>query len=281
MKQWMILCLFLVGTRAWAGTPWTSVEKALGRSGEVQGESLQILFPRTDLNVVVQGYPLDSANVLAGRFTFTPGPSKKDHLEGRVFLLDSEVSAAMAQAAKGGLEITALYSPFLDESPCLKCLRLKGEGPRSSLAFAAKMVLSATGTPMSFPTPTPAVSPTPGITPVSNSTRWGTVQDLLGPGEEKGLSLLYRWEGDGREAALAFQIHGNQTTALGEMAVSEADSKALVEEFLKRHMTVTAVFSGDSDGTRRDFVDFWTVGDKKNLAEDLKEILGKMELLNL
>lgn len=283
MKRWMVLCLFLVGTRAWADATWDSVEKALGRSGEVQGEGFQILFPRTDLNVVVQGYPLDSANLLVSRFTFNPGPaetSKKDRLVGQVYLLDSEVAPALAQAAKGGLEVTALYSPFLDESPGLKCLRLRGDGPRSSLAWAAKMVLSATGTPMILSAETPSASPTPKVTPSTNSSAWGNVQDLLGPGEEKGLTLLYKWEEEGQEASLIFQIHGNQTTVAGEWTISEEKSKALVEEFLKRHITVTALFNANPGDGSRTFVDFWAVGDKKNLAEDLKEILGQEELLS-
>ncbi|HJT24353.1 MAG TPA: DUF1259 domain-containing protein, partial [bacterium] len=228
MKRWMVLCLVLAGTRAWADSGWTSVEKALGRPGVEQGEEYRVLFPRTDLNVVVQGYPLDSANVLASRFTFKPGPmdnTKKDQVEGQLFLLDSEVSAAMAQAAKGGLEMTALYSPFLDESPCLKCLRLRGEGSRSSLAFAAKMVLSATGTPMVLPPENvePQASPTATVT-ISRPNPWGEVQDLLGQGEEKGFTLLYKLESIGHEASLAFQTHGNQATVSGEFILPEGES---------------------------------------------------------
>jgi hypothetical protein len=257
------------------------VEKTLGRPGAVQGEEFQVLFPRTDLNVVVQGYPLDSANALASRFTFQALPEdsqKKAQMEGRIYLLASEVPQAMAQAAKGGLEVTALYSPFLDDSPDLKCLRLKGQGTLSGLAWAAKRVLSDTGTPMDPPkTVPPTASPTALATPLPDPHVWSEVQDLLGPGEEKGQTLLYKWDGKDRNIELVFQNHGKETTAFGECGVREGDSKALVEEFLQRHVAVTAVFNYDFDGNRLSLVDFWAVGNGKKLAEDLKEMLAPEE----
>lgn len=293
MKRGIFLSVLLLSAPAWAasapstssGEGWTSVEKTLGRPGVEQGEGFQVLFPRMDLNVVIEGFPLDSANVLVSRFTFKPGPegsSKKDNVEGQVYLLDSEVPQAMAQAAKGGLEVTALYSPFLDESPCLKCLRLRGVGARSTLAWTAKMVLLATGTPMALPSKKedPAVSPTALVTPSPDQNTWGDVRDLLGQGEEEGQTLFYKWGGKDREAFLSFQSHGKDSTALGELAVPEEESKALVEEFLQHHITVTALFTEDSEDTRRSFLDFWAVGEKKKLAEDLKEILGREEILS-
>jgi len=281
-----LLILLLVFSNGWAGAdnPWASVEKALGRPGVEQGDGFQISLPRTDLNVVVQGYPLDSANALVSRFIFKGGPagaSKKDGLEGRVYLLDTEVPKAMAQAAKGGLEVAALYSPFLDESPSIKCLLLRGQGSRSNLAWAAKEVLAATGTPMDPPAQDPQPTALPATTtPPAHPNIWGDVQDLLGPGEEKGLTLLYVWEAKGKTASLSFQNHGKDTTALGELKLPEGESKALVEDFLQRHVTVTSVFNENSSEPNRSLVDFWAVGDKKQLAEDLKEILSQEGLLS-
>jgi hypothetical protein len=307
MKRRVIL-LLLLSTGAWAdsvpattstpstsagqkgsghkGSDWTSVEKALGRPGIAQEEGIQFLFPRTDLNVVVEGYPLDSANVLVSRFDFQPGPegkTKKAHMEGQVYLLDSEVPEAMAQAVKGGLEVTALYSPFLDASPGLKCLRVKGEGSKSSLAWAAQMVLAATNTPLDAPPAkvTPTVSPTPPAASPRNHDSWGEVQDLLGQGEEKELTLLYKWEEKDRSAALAFQNHGKDTTTFGEISVPPGECRALVEDLLQRRITVTARFTEDSSAPSRGFVDFWAVGERKRLAEDLKEILSQEQFINL
>ncbi len=301
MKRLLFLFLLLCGTRLWAdSTPsansertgssprdsgWSSVEKILGRPGKDQGQGLQVLFPRTDLNVVVQGFPLDSANVLVSRLLFQsapPGKPQKARMEGRVYLLDSEVPQTMAQAARGGLEITALYGPFLEESPALKCLRLRGVGSRSSLAWAAQMVLSTTGTPMDPPAKnvTPVGSPTASATASANQDTWEDVQDVLGQGEQKGLTLMYKWEGKDRDASLAFQNHGKDTTVFGEFSVPEEESKALVEVFLQRHIVVTSRFTEDSTEPPRSFVDFWAVGDGKKLAEDLKEILPQEEVVN-
>jgi hypothetical protein len=286
MRRVIVLALLLVSAKSRAENGWATVEKTMGRPGMEQREGFQILFPRTDLNVVVQGFPLDSANVLVSQFLFQPGPEgkpKKAQMEGRVYLLDSEVPQAMAQALRGGLEITALYSPFLEESPALKCLRLRGEGSRSSLAWAAQMVLSPTGTPMDAPAknPAPAGSPTALVTPSTNKDAWEDIQGVLGQGEEKGLTLLYKWDGQGKDASLAFQNHGKDITAFGEFSIPEEKSKALVEEFLQRHITVTSRFTEDSAESPRSFVDFWAVGDGKKLAEDLKEILAQLNMGDL
>ncbi len=284
MRRLAIVLLLFSNERALADSHWTSVEKALGRPGVVQGEALQIAFPRTDLNVVVQGYPLDSANVLVSRFTFRPGPagtSKKDSLEGRVYLLDVEVAKALAEAAKEGLEVTALYDPFLGESPSMKCLVLKGQGSRSNLAREAGGVLAATGTPMDPPTsdPKPADASSQAD-PLPHPNTWGDVQNLLGPGEEKGSTLLYIWEVKNKTASLSIQSHGKDTTVCGELALPEGSSKSLVDELLQRHFAIATVFTENSGDASRNIVDFWAVGDKKKLAGDLKGILAQEELLD-
>lgn len=266
---------------------WAQAGKILGRPGQAQGEGTLLLFPRTDLNVMVQGFPLDSATILVSRFSFQPvvqGPAptapKEARMMGRIYLLDPEVPQALSEAARSSLKITALYSPFLEESPALKCLRLEGDGTLSNLAWAAKMVLSATGTPLT------ALSTRTGPTPTAFSASsqepngWEEVQDLLGPGEEKGPTLLYEWEGNGRELSLAFQNYGKDTVALGEWTLPQEETQALVEGLLQRHITVTSVSTDYSGGDTLGFVDFWVVGDGKKLAGDFEGILAEEKLLN-
>ncbi len=279
-KRWIAFLLFLPGASLPADSKWAAVEKILGRPGVEAGQGFQVLFPRTDLNVLVEGFPLDSANALVSRVTFQPAPEgaapggrKKTQVTGQIYLLDSEVPQAMAQAARNGLEMTALYSPFLDSSPALKCLRLRGEGTPSNLAWAAKMVLSATGTPLLAPHPssTPTALPTPSPRP----SAWQDIQDLLGGGEEKGPTLQYDWSGKSREATLIFQTDVTGTAVLGEFAVPPEDSENLMEELLQRHITLTALFTEKTGTGERDIVGFWAVGRGKKLAEGLKEVLDQ------
>lgn len=254
---------------------WRPMEKVLGPSGKEEGGRFQMTFPRTDLNVLVKGFPLDSQEALLSRLTFRavgPKASKGTPIEmtAKLFLMDSELPQAMARALENGLEITAIYDPFLEESPSMKCLRLQGTGSRSNLAWAAKMVLSATGTPLSS-------TPGPEGTPSTKGGSWEEVEGLFGPGEVKGSTLAYQgtlaqpWDNAGDGSALVFQREGKGMIALGEVCLPKGKTARLVGALLQRHIGVTALFRDIPGEAPLDGVDFWTEGDGMKPAENLKE----------
>ena len=138
---------FVLGAGAVQAQTWEGVEKTLGRPGIATGEGIRFEFPRTDLNVLVHGIPLEPRSLLVTWATFTPQGSKAD-LQAWVLVLGSEVPKVTAQAVKHGLHLTTLDPPFLGASPEVFRLSLSGRGPRPKLAWALKMVLGSTGTPM-------------------------------------------------------------------------------------------------------------------------------------
>src|SRR5579885_1177606 len=74
---------------------WKGVEKILGCPGTLQGGVLRMAFPRTDLNVVVQGIPLEPELGLTSWFAFQALPEAPDArrtwMTGELVLLDQEV----------------------------------------------------------------------------------------------------------------------------------------------------------------------------------------------
>lgn len=253
---------------------WQPVQKVLGPSGMEEGDRFQAAFPRTDLNVLVRGFPLDSAGILVSRFTFKradPDAPKGTPIQmtAKLFLMDSEVPRAMAKALENGLEITGIYDPFLEESPSMKCLRLQGTGSRANLAWAAKMVLSATGTPFSSNTGNPGNNPNP-------NSSWGEVEDLFGQGDILGPILRYqgmgpRFQSPNGESCLFFQKDGKSMITLGEVLIPEGKKARLVGALTQRHIGVTALFTESWGEVRRDWLDFWAVGEGTQPAENLKE----------
>ena len=297
----ILLCFICFNLAALAGgqadpMEWKPVEDILGRSGTRQGASLQILFPRTDLNVVVKGVPLEPEG-LTSRFIFRVG-GKSTHLAGDIVLLDTEVPRATAQALRNGLEITALYSPFLDESPAIKRLRVRGKGARSNLAWATKLILSSTGTPMSQPvsSSSPTKEVTTGIT--ANGPRpsldWSKTVDILGPGELEGRTLRFEFPTEEatpiaaiesqRDMAPATSIllqkmAGGQVAAMGTFVLDGWQAAKVMETLTQHHITITSFGGQDSkEETGFSYLNFWVVGEQEEVAEGLKDALDQAGL---
>jgi hypothetical protein len=178
---------------------WQAVEKTLGRPGVEQGDMFKITFPRTDLNVTVNGIPIEPGLALASWFAFKPMP-KGTMVMGDMALLDEEVPKVLVQLIKGGFEVSAIHNHLLNESPSIKHVHISGHGSRANLAQSLKVILSFTGTPLrpsgfegqAPPAGAKTVISAPTPDPSMNSGQgWSKVQAILGPGKVNGRVLQY------------------------------------------------------------------------------------------
>lgn len=261
---------------------WKGVEEILGQKGMERGGLFEVRLFRTDLNVVVEGVPLEPEGALVSRFVFKP-LAHGAQMTGKILLLDSEVPKATAQALKNGLEIKALYDPFLNESPALKCLVVEGQGAKASLAWAAKYILSSTDTPVgpgsqgADPIPSPAASPKPAD--------GSKIQDSLGIGSLKGRTLQFDFPEDpaapSEEGAfILFQRSGMDCAAYGEWVVPSGAEKGIMEIFSRHHIVLTSFHRQELGGGKPlSILDFWIKGSEGKVAEGLKEALDQADLL--
>ena len=175
---WVLLGLVCSAS---AQTSWKPVEKIMGRSGEVRGPSLEFLWPRTDLNVLVQGTPLEPGLALAHWVTFQSLGSQA-LLRGQLLLLSSEVEKAIAQLEDQNFKVTSLGSPLLNESPPIRTVYFEAQGRKADLAQSLKWILKILGLgvgPVNLPQ-----SGTPAL------PDWTAVEKILGPGEPGGKDIL-------------------------------------------------------------------------------------------
>jgi hypothetical protein len=271
---------------------WKPVEDILERRGVNQDASLQVLFPRTDLNVVVKGTPLEPEG-LTSWFVFRP-QGKNTLLVGDMVLLDTEVPKATAQALRNGLEITALYSPLLDESPGIKRLRVRGKGAKSNLAWAVKLILTSTGTPIDPPVSSlpqgkavATANPTKGPQP---SLGWSKTEAILGSGEIKGRTIQFEFssmeatpgpEVDMDLAATLFlqKTTGGHVAGMGTFIMGDEEASNVMETLTQHHITVTSFRNqGSKEEPKLFFLNFWVAGNEKEVAEGLKEALDQAGL---
>jgi hypothetical protein len=118
--------LALTGTPlgAVAGKPETigldtaQVSKVLGRSGKVNGGVYQVSVPRAEA-IREGGMEVPAAMGVATALNFQPTGGTQAAITGDFVVVGSEVNPVLRTLQQNGIEVTALHSHMLDESPRL------------------------------------------------------------------------------------------------------------------------------------------------------------------
>src|SRR5437016_5237883 len=160
-QRYAFIVLVLMASMAAAqnanSNPWSAVEQAIGRVGQVQGDgAYKVGLPRGDMKVTVDGITLKPALALGSWVAFS-SPGADAMMMGDLVLAEDEVAPVMASLQDSGIEITALHNHVLHESPRVMYMHISGHGDAAKLAGAVKQALALTKTPA--PSPAPAAPP--------------------------------------------------------------------------------------------------------------------------
>src|SRR6476660_5872077 len=112
---------------------WAKVDAALGRKAAVTADVHRYAFPRTDLNVTLDGVTIKPALALGGWVAFKPMHGGAMAM-GDLVLLDTEISPVMTKAIANGLEVTAIHNHVLRGSPATFYMHVGGHGDAEKLA---------------------------------------------------------------------------------------------------------------------------------------------------
>src|SRR6202035_1758897 len=112
---------------------WNKVDEAFGRGGAVAGDVHRYGFPRTDLQVTVDGVAIKPAFALGGWVAFKPAHGGVMAM-GDLVLLETEINPVMAKLIANGLEITAVHNHLLRASPATFYMHVGGHGDPAKLA---------------------------------------------------------------------------------------------------------------------------------------------------
>src|SRR5512146_964098 len=132
-------CVFGCMTLAVAQNPspdWKNIEQAMGRPGQQQpGGVMKFGMPRSDLHVTVEGVEVKPGLALGSWAAFDK-PGKDAMVMGDLVLSLSEVEPVMRKLEEGGIEITALHTHLLWDSPHVMYMHISGHGDAVKLAQA-------------------------------------------------------------------------------------------------------------------------------------------------
>jgi hypothetical protein len=151
--------LFISAALAFAAVPAlaqqaTPIQQVFGRAPAVTGDVQRFSFPRSDLDVTVDGLKVQTALALGGWLAFRPmGGAGAWEVMGDLVLTQDEVTPVLQKLVAGGLTITALHNHLLRAQPFTLYMHVHGMGDPVAMARTLKEALAQTKTPMAPPAP--------------------------------------------------------------------------------------------------------------------------------
>jgi hypothetical protein len=287
MKTHLLIVLIVC---AWITTVWAAavdtakVDQITGLKGKMNDKEgvYKVTFPRNDVKVVVDGWPMPPFMGLGTWAAFTP---TKDGamVMGDTVLFEDEVNAAMSAALDNGLNVTALHNHFFFDHPKVYFMHIEGEGPIEKLAGAVKKVYDAAKQVRSA-SPNPKESFGAAPLPDKNSITPAPLNEIFGAqGESKDGMLKFTF---GRPATMhgtnigkdmgvntwaAFAGSDDNAIVDGDFAVIEDELQPTVKSLLKDKINIVAIHQHMThEQPRMMFFHYWGRGRAKDLAQAIK-----------
>ena len=263
---------------------WQKVDAAIGRSAAVGGDVHRYGFPRSDLQVTVDGVTIKPALALGGWTAFKPAHGGA-MVMGDLVLLDTEIAPVMTKLIEGGIEITAVHNHVLRGNPATYYLHIGGHGDPVKLATAIKTALAESKTPLAAPTPgtppaidldTAQIDQIMGAKGTNNGGVYAFGVPRRDPITENGMQLMPAGP-MGVATAINFQPTGGGKAAItGDYVLAATEVDPVVKTLRANGIEVTAIHSHMVDeNPRLIFLHFWANDDALKLARGLRAALDK------
>ena len=146
--------LALTGTPAAAGTPappaaieldTAAIARTIGQRGRLNGVVYQLTFPRTE-TIRMGDQEIPASMGVATAINFQPTGRGRAVATGDFVLLGSEVNTVIHALVAHDIEVTAVHSHMLDESPRLFFMHFWGSGSTVAIAQGLRAALDLTKT---------------------------------------------------------------------------------------------------------------------------------------
>ena len=264
---------------------WKKVDEAIGRSAAVAGDVHRYGFPRTDLQVTLDGVTIKPALALGGWAAFKPAHGGA-MVMGDLVLLETEINPVMTKLIENGMEITAVHNHVLRGSPATFYMHIGGHGDPVKLATALRTALAESKTPL---TPPAAASPPPaidldtaqldqiiGAKGQNNGGVYAFGVPRRDPINENGAQISPAGP-MGVATAINFQPTGGGKAAItGDFVLTGEEVNPVIKALRANGIEVTAIHSHMlTEQPRLIFMHFWANDDAIKLAKGLRAALDK------
>lgn len=264
---------------------WSKVDEAMGRPAAVNQDVHRYGFPRTDLNVTLDGVTIKPSLALGGWVAFKPMGSQA-MVMGDLVLLETEIEPVMAKLIDGGLDITAIHNHLLRASPPTFYMHVGGHGDPTRMAAVIHEALAVSKTPMTAPA-APAAPPAIDLDSAQ-------IEQIIGAKSQANGGVLQfnvprrdavTMEGMqmapvgpmGVAEAINFQPTGNGKAAItGDFVLTDTEVNPVLKTLRSNGIDVTALHSHMlMESPRLFFMHFWANDDAIKLAKGLRAALNE------
>ena len=266
---------------------WQKVDAAFGRKAAVvSGDVHRYGFPRSDLQVTLDGVTIKPALALGGWVAFKPMGGQVMAM-GDLVLLETEINPVMSKMTEGGIAITAVHNHLLRASPATFYMHIGGTGDPVKLATAIKNALGASKTPLAAPAP-PAPQPAIELDTAQLDQIIGAKGNANGGVYQFGVPRRDAVSQSGMQltpagplgiaTGIGFQPTGGGKAAItGDFVMIESEVNPVIKALRAGGIEVTALHSHMLDEQPRlFFMHFWANDDALKLAKGLRAALDKM-----
>jgi len=262
---------------------WKKVDTALGKTAAVSGEVHRYGFPRSDLQVTVDGVAIKPALALGGWAAFTPMGGGA-MVMGDLVLLETEINPVMGKLIEGGIEITAVHNHLLRANPETFYMHIGGHGDPVKMAEVIRSALALSKTPFdppAAPAPAPAIdldiAQLDQIIGAKGQANGGVYQFNVprrDPITENGITVPTAM---GSANAINFQpTNGGKAAITGDFVMTSNEVNPMIKALRANGIEVTALHSHMlTEQPRVFFMHFWANDDALKLAGGIRSALDK------
>jgi len=279
-------CAVVLSTAAGAqaqAIDWAKIDGILGRTGAVGGAVHRYGFPRSDLQVTLDGVTIRPTLALGGWAAFQP-MGNMTMVMGDLVLLQSEVNPVMAKLIEGGVDVTAVHNHLLRAEPLTFYMHIGGHGDPVKMAQTIHDALAVSKTPL---TAAPAGQPPAidldtaqidhilGAKGTNNGGVYAVNIPRRDPITEQGMAVGAPIMGGA--TAINFQPTGGGKAAItGDYSLIGSEVSEVVKTLRANGIDVTAIHSHMlTEEPRIIFLHFWANDDALKLARGLRAALDK------
>lgn len=246
----------------------------------------RVSFPRTDVQVAVEGRRMHPFLGLTSWAAFTPHSATELMVMGDLVLFEDEVNPVMSAALENGLEVTALHNHFFFESPRVMFMHIGGSGPADKLASAVARAM-ATVKEIRKASAQPGSNFAGPKIPETNSITASAIDAILGVKGQVNMGMYKA--AIGRKAtmhgkAVSNQMGVNTWAAFagtdeaafvdGDFAMLESEVQGVLEALRKSGINIVAIHNHMThEEPQYVFLHYWGKGPAVNLANGLKSAL--------